>query len=86
MSEPRKSKKLSTWCFLTEQSIPAKFQKQQVRNTVREVKLGQTELDMQVAGGRGQPAVRGLSIIQMEMYLKDTFVMTRQMGKVATLT
>lgn len=53
---------------------------------VREVKLGQTELGMQVAGGKGQPAVRGLSIIQMEMYLKATFVMTRQMGKVATLT
>jgi len=53
---------------------------------VRVVKLGQTELGMQEAGGKGQLAERALSIIQMEMYLKDTFVMTKQMGKVATLT
>lgn len=53
---------------------------------VRVVKLGQTELDMPGAGSRGQLAERGLSIIQMEMYLKATFAMTRQTEKAAILT
>ncbi len=52
---------------------------------VQAVKLGQTALDMLAAGSKDQLVVRVRSIIQMEMYLRATFAVTKRMEKAATL-
>lgn len=63
-----------------------RFPKQQDKNTERGVKLGQTELDMQVVGSMVQPVAKVHFITRMAMFLRGTFETTKLTEREATLT